>query len=67
MDMWQNEIRLFRRLVRGWPANVIVELNMHKQEVATEFNCLDLEAEESELEEFEKTRMKELSRELDKL
>jgi hypothetical protein len=54
MDRWQNKIRLFRRLVGGWAANVIAELNRHKQEVAAEFNCLDLEAEERELEDFEK-------------
>jgi hypothetical protein len=67
MDKWQNKIRMFRRLVRGWSTNVIAELNRHKQEVVAEFNWLDLEAEERELEEFEKARMKELSRELDKL
>jgi hypothetical protein len=44
MDSWQVKVRYFRRLVRGWEANVIAELNKHKQSVAAEYNLLDLEA-----------------------
>jgi hypothetical protein len=33
MDRWQNKIRYFRRLIRGCAANVIAELNRHKQAV----------------------------------
>jgi hypothetical protein len=66
MEVWPVKVRYFRRLVRGWAANVIADLNKQKQYVAAKFNWLDLEAEHRELEEFEKSRMKELARELDR-
>jgi hypothetical protein len=64
MDRWQTKVRVFRRLVRGWAANVVAELNKTKQVVAVEYNCLDLEAESRELEVEEKERMKPLAKEL---
>jgi asparagine synthetase A len=67
MDRWQAKIMNFHMLVRGWAANVIAELNKHKQIVAVEYNLLDLEAENRNLDEGEQARMKNLARELDKL
>jgi hypothetical protein len=66
MDRWQNKVRVFRRLVRGWTANVVAELNKTKHSIAVEYNFLDLEAENRELEVKEKERMKSLARELEK-
>jgi hypothetical protein len=54
-------------LARGWAANVIVELNKHKQATVAESNALDLEAKNKILDENEKSRFKALARELDKL
>jgi hypothetical protein len=31
MYTWQNKIRNFRRMVRGWASNVVAELNRNKQ------------------------------------
>jgi hypothetical protein len=67
LDRWQAKVRYFHRLTRGWVGNVIVELNKHKQSVAVEYNCLDMEAESRTLDEDEKSRMQELARELEKL
>jgi hypothetical protein len=67
LDQWQNRIGIFRRLARGWAANVIVELNKHKQATVAESNALDLEAKNKILDENEKSRFKSLARELDKL
>jgi hypothetical protein len=67
LDRWQAKVRYFRRLTRGWAGNVIVELNKHKQSVAAEYNCLDMEAESRTLDEDEKRRMQELAMELEKL
>jgi hypothetical protein len=67
MDRWQAKIMNFRRIVRGWAANVIAELNKHKQVVAIEYNLLDLESKNRCLEDWEQCRIKELARELDKL
>jgi hypothetical protein len=67
LDRWQGKVRIFRRLVRGWAANVVAELNRSKQPIAGEYNMLDIEAENRNLEEAEKSRMKELARELEKI
>jgi hypothetical protein len=45
MKIWQFKIRSLRRMIRGWAANVVAELNRVKQIVAAEFNWLDMEAE----------------------
>jgi hypothetical protein len=45
MELSQIKVRTFRRLVIGWARNVVAELNRHKQVVATEFHCLDMDAE----------------------
>jgi hypothetical protein len=60
-------MRVFRRLVRGWAANVVAELNRTKQSVAAEYNMLDLKAESRPLDDGEKKRMKELARDLEKI
>jgi hypothetical protein len=60
-------VRVFRRLVRGWAANVVAKLNRTKHYVAVEYNMLDLEAESRPLDENEKIRMKELARDLEKI
>jgi hypothetical protein len=67
LDRWQCKVRVFRRLVRGWVANVVVELNRTKQSMAVEYNMLDLEVESRPLDENEKMRMKKLTRDLEKI
>jgi hypothetical protein len=67
IDRWQFNVRVFRRLTRGWAANVAAELNRAKQEVAVEYNVLDLEVEGRALDEEGKRRMKNLARELEKI
>jgi hypothetical protein len=51
---WQNKIRRFRRIAKGWSANVGVEMNKQKQSLVAEYECLDLEVEPRTLEEVEK-------------
>jgi hypothetical protein len=65
MDVWQFRIRSFRRLVRGWANNVIVEMNKYKQTIAAEFNFLDMEAESTILDKEENLKLKFLAKELD--
>jgi hypothetical protein len=67
MDRWQAKVRNLCRLVRGWAANVIAELNKHKQAVAAEYNALDLESESRPLNAQEQNIVKELARDLDRL
>jgi hypothetical protein len=67
MDTWQTNIRNFRRIVRGWAANVVIEVNSHKQVVSGEYNWLDIEFENRVLEDGEKNRMKQLAKELESI
>jgi hypothetical protein len=66
MKVWQSKIRILRRMVRGWPNNVIVVLNKHKHALATEYNCLD-EEENRVLDEREKNTKKYLASELEQI
>jgi hypothetical protein len=67
LDRWQFKIRFFRRAVRGWTTNVVAHLNRTKQDVATEYNVLDLEAETRVLDEGDRRRMNQLAIELEKI
>jgi 2-polyprenyl-3-methyl-5-hydroxy-6-metoxy-1,4-benzoquinol methylase len=46
---------------------VVTELNKEKASISAEYNWLDTEAEQRELDDMEKARMKYLARELEKL
>jgi hypothetical protein len=67
IETWQLKVRTFRRLVKRWAGNVIVEINRHKQVVSVECNWLDLESKNRGLEDGEKLRMKQLARELESI
>jgi hypothetical protein len=56
-----------RKVIRGWTANVVAELNREKQTVAGEFNWLDMEAEQRPLDEDELNKMKSLARDFDRI
>jgi hypothetical protein len=67
MEIWQSKIRSLRKVIRGWAANVVAELNREKQTVAGEFNWLDMEAEQRPLDEDELNKMKSLARDFDRI
>jgi hypothetical protein len=56
---------LFRKLAKGWATNVVAEMNRHKQEITTEYTCLDLEANTKRLDEAGNNRMKALAGEME--
>lgn len=45
IDRWQFRVRTFRRLIRGWAANEVAELNKTKVELTKEFTRLESLAE----------------------
>jgi hypothetical protein len=55
-----------RKVIRGWAANVVAELNREKQTVAGEFNGLDMEAEQRPLDD-DLNKMKSLARDFDRI
>ena len=67
IETWQFRVRLFRKMVRGWAANEVAALNKEKLSLALEYNFLDKEAEARVLEEDERKRMDDISKELDKI
>jgi hypothetical protein len=67
ISCWQNKIRKFRKLAKGWSANVVSKMNKQKQSLVAEYDCLDLEAETRVLEDVEKVRMQGLFKELEKI
>jgi hypothetical protein len=67
LDTWQEKVIVFRRVTRGWAANVVDENNRQKQSLLAEYNCLDMVSEDRILDDAERTRMKELVREIEKI
>lgn len=67
IDIWQYRVRTFRRLARGWAANTVAAQNKRKTEIAEEYNRLDVMSEHIELNQEDRQRMRELTKELDKL
>jgi hypothetical protein len=58
MEIWQTKIRALRKMVRGWANNVVAKLNRHKNEVAIEYNWLDVESKHRQLHDQEKEKMR---------
>jgi len=46
IDRWQFKIRTFRRMIRGWAANEIAQLNRTKAALSEEFSRLETLAED---------------------
>lgn len=67
VDIWQFKIRTFRRLARGWAANEVASLNREKASLTLEYNDLEKEMESRALTDQELLRLKQVSRELDKI
>src|SRR6185437_766809 len=66
-DIWQFRIRTLRRMIRGWASNKVAALNKQKNDLATEYNFLDNEAEQGRLPQLGLDRLKVVANELDKI
>ena len=49
MDVWQNKLRYFRRLAKGWSANLDAEIRRNKKTLMEEYDTLDIKAEGQDL------------------
>ena len=67
IDIWQEKVRRFRRLSKGWSRNIESELRRLKSALMSEYDVLDLKAEAEELTDLEHARMKEISKEMQML
>ena len=64
VDVWQNKLRLFRRLAKGWSANIDAEIRRNKKDLMNEYDSLDIKAETQDLDEVELNRLDAIYREL---
>ena len=67
INRWQFRVRTFRKLVRGWAANEVAEMNREKVALADEYNRLDKLLEVRPLLDSERSRMDAASRKLEKI
>lgn len=64
IDRWQAKVRCFRRLARGWSANLEAYLRKHKKTLMEEYDRIDIQTETSGLTKVNRDRMKVILAEL---
>jgi hypothetical protein len=64
LDWWQSKVRCFRKLAKGWSANIDAEIRKHKKELMQEYDLLDIKTELHSLCGIESDRLEEILREL---
>jgi hypothetical protein len=52
MHSWHDKCKYFRRLARGWSANLEADIRKHKNELMEEYDSLDILAETQPLDEL---------------
>jgi hypothetical protein len=67
VERWQNKVRLFRRKVKGWSANVESKLRRKKDWLSAEYAKLDIMAESKELTSQEREKMAQINCELNEV
>jgi hypothetical protein len=51
IDNWHDKCKYFRRLARGWSANLEADIRKHKKELMEEYDSLEILAETQPLDE----------------
>jgi hypothetical protein len=67
IEVWQSKVRLFRRKIKCWSANIEAENRRIKDRLSVEYNNLDIVSESRVLSEQERARLKEISIELNRI
>lgn len=67
MDIWQFKVRLLRKKVKGWAININAEIKKLKKDLLKEFDLLDLKQDAGSLLPEERSRMKNISEDLDRI
>ena len=65
LDTWHCKLKRLRQHLKGWSLNVNADLKRKKQSLLQEFDILDVFSETNSLEEEDRERMRNISRELD--
>ena len=64
VDIWQSKVRYFRKLAKGWSANLEADIRKHKKEIKEEYDALDIKSQSFSLIDAERGRLDEILREL---
>jgi hypothetical protein len=64
MDRWQFKVRTLRRMVRGWAANEVANLNRNKASLIEKFRKLEDIMETRSLEPIEMIEYRDIEEEL---
>jgi hypothetical protein len=67
IERWQNKVRLFRRKAKGWSVNVEAEVRKKRLKLSSEYDKLDVIAENRPLSDQEKEKMHIIYNELNKI
>ena len=67
IDIWQLKFRLLRRKAKGWSINVESASKRLKSDLMLEFDILDTFSEHNQLSDFEKERMSQIKKDLDRI
>jgi hypothetical protein len=67
INKWQFKIRTFRRMIRGWAANEIAQLNREKVSLSEEFSRLEILAEDGNLSLADSQAMHVIENKLEKI
>jgi hypothetical protein len=64
IDNWHDKCKYFRRLARGWSANLEADIRKHKKDLMEEYDSLDILAETQPLDELNRKRLDDILIEL---
>jgi hypothetical protein len=64
IDSWHDKCKYFRRLARGWSANLEADIRKHKKELMEEYDSLDIMVENHPLDELSRKRLDDILIEL---
>jgi hypothetical protein len=64
LDCWQDKAIYFRKLAKGWSANLEAEIRKQKKALMKEYDALDILSETQVLSEQERSRLTFILRDL---
>jgi hypothetical protein len=64
LDCWQDKVRYFRKLAKGWSANLEADIRKHKKALMEEYDALDILSETQVLSDQDRSRMTFILRDL---
>jgi hypothetical protein len=64
LDYWQDKVRYFRKLAKGWSANLEAKIRKQKRALMEEYHALDILSETQVLSDQDRDRLSFILRDL---